>query len=125
LRCSIAVAVAVLAPVTSLATKSEQQGLHQSSTTGSMSSLTSREQKNPFGKLFQPRPQELRQLKGTQPSEPSPQPSMPSGSHEPQIDCKIRAILADPSIDRGIRRVNPSPDVKLALRILEHPCLKP
>jgi hypothetical protein len=81
--------------------------------------------KNPYGKLFQPRASELRQLQTPQSPEPAPVPSLPPGSHEPQIDCKIRKIVVDPSIDRGIRLPNPPTESAFAMRILEHPCLKP
>jgi hypothetical protein len=80
--------------------------------------------KNPFGKLFQPRASKLRQLETPQPPELRPVPSLPTGSHEPQIDCKIRVILADPSLDRGIRVPTPPVETTFAMRILEHPCLR-
>lgn len=80
--------------------------------------------KNPYGKLFQPRASELRQLQTRQSPELRPVPSLPPGSHEPNIDCKIRAIVVDPSIDRGIRVRTPDLETTFAMRMLEHPCLK-
>ena len=121
-------AVAVMVPISGIAPSAVSDMGQQpppSRTPLSIQSHISGERKNPYGKLFQPRPSDLRQLKSTQSPDLRPQPTLPPGSHEPQIDCKIRAILVDPSIDRGIRLSNPSPDTKLAIRLLEHPCLKP
>ena len=80
--------------------------------------------KNPYAKLFQPRPRELRQLKDAPLSEPTRLPTVPPGTHEPQVECKIRVIPAHPSKDRGIRMSKPSAETQFAIRILEHPCLK-
>ena len=126
LRLTTAVAVTFPISVIALPAVSDMgQQPRQSGTPMSIQSHMSGERKNPYGKLFQPRPSDLRQLKSTQPPDLRPQPALPAGSHEPQIECKIRAILVDPSIDRGIRLPTPSPDTTLALRLLEHPCLKP
>jgi hypothetical protein len=80
--------------------------------------------KNSFAKLFQPSPRNLKQIRPPQPSEQAPPATMPPGAHAPQLDCKIRAIPADPSIDRGIRMSKRSDHAQFAMRIVEHPCLK-
>jgi hypothetical protein len=82
------------------------------------------ESKSPYAKLFQPRASDLRELSRAQPAQQTPSPTMPHGAHEPQIDCKIRVIPVDPSIDRGIQMSNRSAETQFAIRVLEHPCLK-
>lgn len=127
-RLRLTTAVAVTVPILGIALSAVSDMGQQpppSRTPISIQSHMSVERKNPYGKLFQPRLSDLRQLKSTQSPELRPQPTLPPGSHEPQIDCRIRAIPVDPSIDRGIRLSNPSPDTNLAMRLLQHPCLKP
>jgi hypothetical protein len=85
----------------------------------------SKNSKNPFSKLFQPRPRELQELlRATQLPDQAPTPTLPPGAHEPQIDCKIRVTVVDPSIDRGIQMSKRSAETRFAIRFLEHPCLK-
>ena len=124
LRLTIAVAVALPASAIGLAALSENgQPRDQSRPPASTQHFFPAQPKSPYTKLFRAQPTDRGQHKAADQLDPHPKPSLPPGSHEPQVECKIRAMLVNPSIDRGIR-LPPSPDVKAAIRILEHPCLK-
>ena len=124
LRLTIAVAVALPASAISLAALSEQgQPTGQSRPPASTQRLFPAQPKTPYTNLFRSQPWDRVQRKTADQLDPHPKPSLPPGSHEPQVECKIRVMLVNPSIDRGIH-LPPSPDIKAAIRILEHPCLK-